>query len=185
MSSVTVRQYQQLVEVGILTANDKVELLEGLIVVRLPRSPLEDSTVDRVFGVLFASRPAGWDIRVRGSVALSDSQPEPDFAVVRERRDDYMTRHPGPADVGLVIEVADLTLTWDRQDKARIYARAGISVYWVVNLVDRKVEVFSDPDPSSTPPAYRSRQAYDPGDPVPLVLDGAAVGSVPAADLLP
>lgn len=185
MSSVTVHQYQQVVKAGILTANDKVELLEGLIVERLPRTPLEDSTVDRVFGVLFASRPAGWNIRVRGSVVLSDSQPEPDFAVVRERRDDYMARHPGPADVGLLVEVADSSLLRDLQDKTRIHARAGILVYWVVNLVDRKVEVFSGPDPSANPPAYRTRQAYDPGDPVPLVLDGTAVGSVPAADLLP
>ncbi|HET6574997.1 MAG TPA: Uma2 family endonuclease [Fimbriiglobus sp.] len=185
LSRWTVRQYQRMVETGILTVDDKVELLENYVVLKMPRNPPHDSTIQRMLGVLFRACPAGWSLRVQSAIALADSQPEPDFSFVRGTADDYMARHPGPADAGLLIEVADSSLLRDLQDKTRIYARAGIPVYWVVNLVDRKVEVFSDPDPSATPPAYRTRQAYDPGDPVPLVLDGAAVGSVPAADLLP
>lgn len=185
LSRWTVRQYQRMVETGILTDEDKVELLENCVVLKMPRNPEHDGTILRLNKRLARYLPAGWDARVQSAVVLSDSQPEPDFAVVRQRPDDYTTRHPTPADVGLLIEVADSSLPRDVQDKARIYARAGIPIYWVVNLVDRKMEVFSDPDPSANPPAYRTRQVYGPGDPVPLVLDGAAVGSVPAADLLP
>jgi Uma2 family endonuclease len=185
LSRWTVRQYQRMVETGILTADDKVELLENYVVMKMARNPLHDSTIQRMLGVLFRICPAGWSLRVPSAIALADSQPEPDFSFVRGTADDYMARHPGPADVGLLIEVADSSLLRDLQDKTRIYARAGIPVYWVVNLVDRKVEVFMDPDPAAVPPAYRSRQVYGPGDQVPLVPDGTAAGSVSAAELLP
>lgn len=89
------------------------------------------------------------------------------------------------ADVGLVIEVADSSLLRDQRDKTRIYARAGIPVYWIVNLVDRRIEVYSQPTGPTAVPAYQSFQTYQPGDAVPLVLDGNPAGSVPAADLLP
>ncbi|HVK16761.1 MAG TPA: Uma2 family endonuclease [Fimbriiglobus sp.] len=181
----SVARYQKMIETGVLDVNDRVELLENYMVLKMARNPLHDSTIQRSQRVLFQIVPNGWDVRIQSAVALADSQPEPDFAFVRGTGADYETRHPGPVDVGLLIEVADSSLLRDRQDKTRIYARAGIPVYWVVNLVDRKVEVFSDPDQAANPPAYRSRQAYGPGDQVPLVLDGAAVGSVPAADLLP
>lgn len=185
LSRWTVRQYQRMVETGILNEEDKVELLENHVVLKMPRNPEHDGTILRFNKRLARLLPPGWDVRVQSAVVLTDSQPEPDIAVVRETSDDYTSRHPGPADVGLLVEVADSSLLRDRQDKTRIYARAGIPTYWVVNLVDRKVEVFTDPDPSAVPPAYRSRQVYGPGDQVPLVLDGAAVGSIPAADLLP
>lgn len=185
LSRWTVRQYQRMVETGILTVDDKVELLENYVVLKMPRNPPHDNAVDRITEVLYPFKPTGWRLRNQSAITLSDSQPEPDFAFVRGGMSTFAARHPGPADVGLLIEVADSSLLRDRQDKARIYARAGIPIYWVVNLVDRRVEVFSDPDPSANPPAYRSRQAYDRGDQVPLVLDGATVGSVSAADLLP
>jgi Uma2 family endonuclease len=185
LSRWTVRQYQQMVETGILTGEDKVELLENYVVLKMPRNPPHDSTIQRMLGPLFRACPAGWGLRVQSAIALADSQPEPDFSFVRGTANDYTSRHPAPADVGLLIEVADSSLLRDLQDKTRIYARAGIPVYWVVNLLDRKVEVFADPDPAANPPAYRSRHEYAPGDQVPLVLDGATVATVPAAELLP
>ncbi len=185
LSRWTVRQYQRMIETGILTDEHQVELLENYVVLKMPRNPPHDSTIQRMLGVLFPVCPTGWSLPVQSAVALADSQPEPDFAFVRGTAKDYEARHPGPADVGLLVEVADSSLLRDTQDKGRIYARAGIPVYWVVNLVDRQVEVFADPDPAAAPPAYKSRQAYGPGDMVPLVLAGATVGSVPAADLLP
>jgi Uma2 family endonuclease len=119
------------------------------------------------------------------TVVLSDSQPEPDFAIVRGNARSYLARHPGPADVGLLVEVADSSLLRDQRDKARIYARANITCYWIVNLVDRRVEVYTQPSGAIPIPLYRSLQSYQPGDALPLVLDGSAVGAVATADLLP
>lgn len=97
----------------------------------------------------------------------------------------YLTRHPGPRDVGLLIEVANTSLLRDRRDKARIYARAGIAVYWIVNLEDRQVEVHTQPSGPTAIPAYGAVAVHSPGDAVPLVLEGATVGAIGVDDLLP
>jgi Uma2 family endonuclease len=185
MNRFSVTQYQRMIESGILTAEDKVELLENYVVLKMPRNPPHDGTIQRIQKRIVRHIPTGWDLRTQGSLELTDSQPEPDFAVVREDPNDYTTRHPTPADSGLVIEVADSSLLRDQRDKTRIYARAGIPTYWVINLVDRRVEVYTQPSGPTAIPAYGAFQTYQPGDAVPLVLDGATVGIVPASDLLP
>jgi Uma2 family endonuclease len=133
---------------------------------------------------LLRALPAAWDLRVQSAIVLGDSQPEPDFAVVRGSPADYETRQPGPADVGLVIEVADSSLLRDQRDKTRIYARAALPCYWIVNLVDRQIEVYGQPSGPTTVPAYGSLQLYQPGDSIPLILDGATAGTVAVSDLL-
>jgi hypothetical protein len=134
---------------------------------------------------LLRSLPADWDIRIQSAITLADSQPEPDFALVRGSADDYDTRHPGPADVGLIIEVADSSLLRDQRDKTRIYARGGIPCYWIVNLVDQRIEVYTQPSGPAAVPAYHAFQVYQPGDDIPLVLGGSTTGIVLASDLLP
>ena len=181
----SVARYQRMIEAGILTPEDKVELLENQVVLKMPRNPPHDGTVQLVTEALGPTVPKGWRLRVQLTVVLSDSQPEPDGAIVRGDARAYLTRHPTAADVGLIIEVADTSLLRDQRDKTRIYARAGIPVYWIVNLVDRRVEVYTQPSGPTAVPAYGASQVYQPGDAVPLVLDGAAVGSVAAAALLP
>src|SRR5262249_46760367 len=108
-----------------------------------------------------------------------------DCAIVRGNARTYLTRHPGPADIGLVIEVADTTLAGDRADKCRIYARAGLACYWIVNLNDRQVEVYTSPSGPTASPAFAQRTDYHVGDTVPLVLDAATVASIAVVDLLP
>ncbi len=181
----SVARYQRMVETGILTAEDKVELLENYVVLKMPRNPPHDSTIQRMLEKLFPLRPAGWGLGVQSAVALADSQPEPDFALVRGSAADYEHRHPGPSDVGLVIEVADSSLLRDQRDKTRIYARGGIPCYWIVNLVDQRVEVYTQPSGPTAVPAYGAYQTFQPGDSIPLVLDGNTLGNVPAAELLP
>jgi Uma2 family endonuclease len=185
MAKWSVARYQRMIEAGILTVDDKVELLENYVVLKMPRNPRHDSTIQRMLDRLFPARPAGWGLRVQSAITLPDSQPEPDFALVRGSATDYEARHPGPADVGILIEVADASLLRDQRDKARIYARAGIPCYWIVNLVDRRVEVHTQPSGPVAVPAYGAVQTYQPGDAVPVVLDGATVGTAAAADLLP
>jgi Uma2 family endonuclease len=181
----SVARYQRMIEAGILTSEDKVELLENYVVLKMPRNPPHDSTLQRMLRPLLRALPAGWDLRIQSAVTLSDSQPEPDFAVVRGAAADYENRHPGPADVGVVIEVADSSLLRDQQDKTRIYARGGILFYWIVNLPDRRIEVYGQPSGPVAVPIYQSLQTYQSGDAVPLVLDGTAAGTIPAAELLP
>jgi Uma2 family endonuclease len=181
----SVARYQQMIEHGILKPDDKVELLENYVVLRMARTPLHDGTIQLVTRTLDSALPHPWRLRVLSSVVLSDSQPEPDFAVVRGDARAYLTRHPGPADVGLLIEVADASLLRDQRDKTRIYARAGIPSYWIVNLVDMRIEAYAQPSGPAAVPAYGSFQTYQPGDAIPLVLDGNTVGTIPVADLLP
>jgi Uma2 family endonuclease len=181
----SVARYQKMIEAGILTPDDKVELLENYVVLEMTRNPLHDGTIDIIKAALPGQVPPGWLLRIQQTIVLSDSQPEPDFAVVRGTPRSYLARHPGPADVGLVVEVADASLLRDQRDKTRIYARGGIACYWVVNLVDRRVEVFAQPTGPAPVPAYHSFQLFQPGDALPLVLDGAPVATIPAADLLP
>lgn len=181
----SVAQYQRMIETGIITHGDKVELLEGYLVRKMSRNPPHDGTIGVMDETLRAAIPPGWYLRAQLTVVLPDSQPEPDFAVARGRSRDYLTRHPTPADVGLVVEVADSSLVRDQQAKARIYARAGVVCYWIINLVDRRVEVYTQPSGPGDAPAYGAFQTFQPGDAVPLVLDGNTVASVPVASLLP
>src|SRR5437660_6129358 len=98
----SVARYQRMIEAGILTPDDKVELLENYVVLKMPRNPPHDSTLQRMLRPLLRSVPAAWDLRIQSAVELIDSQPEPDFAVVRGSAADYQTRDPRPADAGLV-----------------------------------------------------------------------------------
>src|SRR5262249_24217985 len=157
----------------------------GYLVHKMSRSPPHNGTLRKVEKRLSRLLPAGWEVCIQSGITLADSEPEPDLAVVREDPAEYITRHPGPADIGLVIEVADTSLPSDRSDKARIYARAGIAVYLIVNVSDRQIEVYTAPSGPTAAPAYALRRDYLPGDSVPLILDAAAVANIPVNELLP
>src|SRR5262245_2090886 len=111
----SVDRYQKMIEAGILTPEDKVELLENYVVLKMPRNPPHDSTIQRLLRPILRPLPDGWDVRIQSAIELPDSQPEPDFAVVRGSAADYETRHPGPADIGLLIEVANSSLLRDQR----------------------------------------------------------------------
>ena len=181
----SVAEYQRLTEIGILTDEDKVELLDGLVVLKMPRNPPHDSSIQALAQLIPPLLPVGWSVRSQLAVVVATSVPEPDVAVARGSWRDYHTRHLGPADVGLVIEVAESSLDRDREDKRPIYADAGIPVYWIVNLVDQQVEVYTAPTGGGPTAAYAQRQDFRAGDSIPLVLDGTVVGQVAVADVLP
>ena len=182
---ISVADYHRLIRSGILTEEDKVELLEGRIVPKMARNPPHDSAIQKFNRKLpRVLPPTNWEIRIQCAVTLEDSEPEPDAAVVRPSPDDYAQQHPGPAEIGMLAEVANSSLPEDR-DKARIYARARILCYWIINVIDRQIEVYTDPDSLANPPCYRHRQDYTVGQSVPLVLDGQTVALLPVAELLP
>jgi Uma2 family endonuclease len=181
----SVAEYHKLIEIGILTEDDNLELLEGYLVHKMSRNPPHDATLQLIQDTLPRLLPAGWCLRMQSAITLSGSEPEPDGAVVRGSARSYASHHPGPAGIGLVIEVADATLTGDRVDKGRIYARAGIPCYWIVNLVDRQVEVYMVPSGATTTPAYGQRQDFTINDDIALTLDGTTVATIAVRDLLP
>jgi hypothetical protein len=187
MRRFTVAEYHRMIETGILTENDDVELLEGWVVAKMPRKPPHDAGVEVIRGVVGGRLPPGWSIRSQSAITTSDSEPEPGVAVVRGEPRAYRQRHPGPADIGTLIEVSDTTLNYDndRVEKGRIYARAAIAEYWIFNLVDGWIEVYSDPSCEATVPAYLTRIDFVPFDQISLILDGHTVATFAVADLLP
>lgn len=183
--TVTVDEYHQMLKDGTFEDGEPIELLEGYLVQKMGHNPPHGSTVEGLNILLVGLAPLGWRTRCQLPITLSDSEPEPDAVLARGDRMTFRTRHPSPHEIGLVVEVADSTRYTDRREKGRMYARAGLPVYWIVNLVDRVVEVYTDPDTAAAPPAYRTRTDYAPGSDVPVVLGGAAVAVVPVSELIP
>ena len=181
----SVADYHDMIANGILTTEDKVELLDGYLVNKPMQKSPHASTVDRLDEDLKRMIPAGWRVRNRLPVTLDESEPEPDAAVVRGDRRTFDQRHPSASECGLVVEVADSSLALDRDAKGPIYARAGIPAYWIVNLPDRQIEVYTQPSGSAASPSYASRQDYSATDSIPLVLDGLVVAHLSVAELLP
>lgn len=182
---ISVDRYHQMVASGVITPDDRVELLEGVLVNKMSKSPPHRIANGKTRRVLEALLPTGWYLDTQEPISLDDSEPEPDVVIVRGRTEDYATAHPTPAVIPLVIEVADSSLRRDREDKRRIYARNGIAVYWIVNVADRLVDVFSGPSGPVLTPDYATVTTFRPGDAVPVVLAGTTVGSVNVSDLLP
>jgi Uma2 family endonuclease len=181
----TVDEYHKMTETGILDDTDRVELLEGYVVLKIPRNPPHDGTIQLLDDVLTQVLPVGWTPRFQSAITLAESEPEPDCVLARGTKRSFLLRHPNESDVGLVTEVADSSLNRDRIDKGRIYARAGIPIYWIINLVDCQAEVYTIPSGPTNTPAYGQRQDYLPGSDVPLVLDGVTLASIAVLELLP
>ena len=181
----TVDEYHRMIQSGILREGEPLELLEGWIVKKMARNPSHDLALGLVEDTVGSLLPAGWFRRDQSAVITSDSEPEPDVGIVRGKRRDFTHRHPGSADLGLVIEVSESSLDQDRTDKQRIYARASIPIYWIVNLLEEQVEVYTNPTGDCDEPAYRTRTDYRRDQEVPLVLDGVEVARIPVRDLLP
>ena len=143
----SVAEYYRMGEVGILGPDERVELIEGEIIVVPPIGSIHAYDVD-LFNDVFAEYARGrFLIRVQNPIHLDDgSEPQPDVSLLA--RQDYRSAHPTPEDVLLVIEVADSSLEYDRQRKARLYGRAGIPEMWVKNIPEDCIERFTEPGPS-------------------------------------
>ena len=137
-------QYERLVARGVLKSDDRIELLDGLLVVREPQGDRHAATVAALHLALQRAFGRRYHVRIGSPVALDDaSEPEPDLAVVPGSPWRYRTGHP--AQPVLMVEVSDTSLAKDRLRKSGLYARAGIADYWVVNVIDGVLEVYRDP----------------------------------------
>jgi Uma2 family endonuclease len=180
----SVEQYHAMIRAGILTPDDSVELLEGLLVVKMPKNPAHVLVKRLLRRALEAVVGRNFFVDQEDPVTVKDSEPEPDVCVFRGEPRDYQDRHPGPGDTVLVAEVADTSLRRDRGRKKRIYAKASMPVYWIVNLVDQRIEVYTDPTGPAKEPDYRKHHDYGPNDAVPVVIDGKEVVRLKVSDLL-
>jgi len=176
-------EYDRLVDLGMFEG-ERLELLDGLLVLREPQGSPHAATVSLIGQVVATAFGSGWHPRLQMPLALDDeSEPEPDVAVVTGAPRDYLDAHPATA--ALVVEVAESSLRLDRV-KSGLYARAGIQDYWIVNLVERVLEVHRDPHVEADAPhgsVYRSVEILRP--PAMVTPLAAPTALIRVADLLP
>ena len=180
-----VDQYHAMIHTGILTEDDPVELLEGWLVVKMPQNPPHRVAVRLTYKALEAIVPTNWYIDTQAPITTADSEPEPDIVVVRGDPRHYLDHHPTPQDLAIVVEVADTSLQRDRVFKKRLYAAAGIPVYWILNLPESRCEAYTEPSGPGDEPDYRQRQSYGPTEEIPLMIEGVEVGRIAVQALLP
>ncbi len=181
----SVEKYHQMIRAGIFTDDAPIELLEGLLVRKMTKNPPHTISTTRARHRLEEVIPAGWYVNSQEPITLDDSEPEPDVFIARGAFDDYITHHPFAEDVALVIEVADSTLERDRTTKRRVYARAGIPIYWIINLVGRGLEVYTNPTGQAEEPDYQESQIFADDNTVPLRIDGREIAQIAVRTLLP
>jgi len=181
----TVEQYHALIGSGIIDDPTPFELLDGLLVKKMGKDGSHCVTLGLLRRILDACLPDGWILRVQDPVTLDLSEPEPDAAVVRGEIRDYTDEHPTPDDIGILAEVANTTLAFDRGFKRRLYARNGVQEYWVVNIRDGVVEVHTQPTGPDEDPDYRTRRVFAAGQSVSVRLDDSPVGQIDVSQILP
>ncbi len=173
----TRRQYEQMVEAGILDEEDRVELINGEIIEMSPQKGPHAMAVMLALGALQAAYEGPFMVRPQLPLALDpDSEPEPDIAVVAGKPRDFPSGHPNTAI--LVVEISDATLTQDRTRKVRLYARHGIPEYWILNVVDDCLEVYRDP----TGETYQTKLTLHRGN---TITPPQGAKPIAVADMLP
>ncbi len=172
-------EYQRLSELGFLKASDRIELIRGEIVYMAAKGVAHEVCITRLLRELPKCLKEVATTRCQSPITLPpDSQPEPDFAIVKNRSDDYILGHPQPGDILLVIEVSDSSITYDQTVKLPVYAEQGINDYWIFNLLDAVLECYSEPYQSLQGTwAYRNKQDYLPNEKV-------SIPNVPGSDSL-
>jgi Uma2 family endonuclease len=179
---ITVDEYERIILSGALKNPDRIELVNGYMVDKTEKSPQHGYSTRIILDGLAPLIGPNWTWRSEQPVRIPDyDEPEPDVAIVRGATEDYAYRVPGQEDVGLLVEVSLTTLDQDRGEKGAAHARVGIPAYWIINLADRQVEVYTGSGPGGYPPPA----VYQPGQSVPVVLDGRQHGEIAVNDILP
>jgi Uma2 family endonuclease len=152
---ISVDDYHRMIETGIVREGEHIELISGQIFNMAAKGTRHTVSTTRLMRELLMLIEQRAIVRCQEPITLPNhSEPEPDIVIARLRNDEYLDSHPAPADIILVIEIADSTLNFDRNTKAPLYAAAGINEYWIVNLVDDRLERYSQPEG----PIYTSTQ---------------------------
>ena len=162
----TVAEYYRMAEVGILSPEERVQLIEGEIIVMPPQSPPHAGTRNKCYRLLYLAENDRFHTRIQNPLRLDNySESEPDVILMRPRSDNYITAHPTPADTFVVLEVSDSTLEFDRNRKAQVYGRAGVAQTLVLNLPEDCIENFTEPGPQG----YARHTIHRRGDKIRLI----------------
>jgi len=180
----SVANYLQMIEAGIFCDDDRLELIEGRIYHQMPHNAPHDSAITRLLRRLTKLLDDSWIVRVQPSITLKSSVPEPDLAIVPGPEENYDKARPTARQIAIVIEVAETTLSYDQTDKLVIYAANGIAEYWIVNLIDRRVQVYTEPR-GGKHPTYRTRRDYTLSESIAVAIKGRVFGSLPVREILP
>jgi Uma2 family endonuclease len=182
---ISVETYEEMIRAGIIGEDDPIELLDGWIAPKMTKNAPHVLSLESVRDEVGRVLPEGWCIQSQQPLRLATSMPEPDVMVVRGNRHAYRDHLPSGKDVAFVVEVSDASLSRDRVIKKSIYAQAGIPCYWLVNLIDRRIEEYTDPVTTGESADYRQRRDYLGDEEIALMLDGRHIANVPVRDLLP
>jgi hypothetical protein len=180
----SVEQYHSMIANGILEEDAQIELLEGLLIAKMTKNPRHRLSTGLLQDFLLSILPPNYHLNLQEPITLKDSEPEPDLAIILGQRLNFRDRHPNAASLELVIEVSDTSLERDRTIKQRIYARAGIPIYWILNLGDRQLEVYTQPNQEES--VYKECQIFTATESVGLTLreNESAIGSICVGKLL-
>ena len=181
----TVEDFHRMIDAGVFRKDERVELIDGYLVQKMSHKPPHDGSLFALQDYIIKVLGIGWVCRVQSAITLSESEPEPDLAIVRGDARTYFTRHPNALDFGIAIEVSDSSLGIDRTDKLAMYSRNGVPEYWIVNIPERQIEVYASPQSSDLEPHYAVRTDYGVGQSVPIALDGRPIAAIPVAEVLP
>ncbi|MBI1325170.1 hypothetical protein GC170_18555 [bacterium] len=179
----TVDLFDRIVEAGLLPHDRRIFLWDGRLCEKMAKTRAHVSIGGSVTMALARTLPDGWSLVPEGTIVLDErNSPLPDFSVVRTA--DLVglrepSRYPGPNDVGILIEIAVTSLKSDLSDSLEAYARAGIPVYWVVDVAGRRVFVHSEPATIENRGQYGKVEIIGPGGQIPLVLDGEKLAEIP------
>jgi Uma2 family endonuclease len=177
----TVNQFERMIADGTIAEDERVELIEGLVITKSRRTRAEIVAGNKGLRILWRMIPPGWHVVKGMPIMTSDwSRPEPDLAVIRGAVEDDDDRVVTADDTALVVEIAGTSLLSDRADLSRVYATAGIPVYWIVNLADGQVEIFAEPGLDG----YQSHHVLGRGQDVPVIVAGVETAWIAVSDLL-
>jgi Uma2 family endonuclease len=184
----TAEEFFHAVEAGVFPPDRRLGLWEGQLYEKMAKKLAHAASSEMARLALSRVLPEGWSLWGENPILVDNiTAPLPDLTVVRGAPIDYFRRNsvPKAPDIGLVVELADATLKRNLKETLAKYAASGLPAYWVVNLVDRRIECFTDPQPAAGTAAFARAERFGPGEEVPLVLDGREVARVPVNDLLP
>lgn len=178
----SVAQYHAMIETGILTEDDPVELINGWLIEKMPKNPRHRAVTKLVRTLLESVISDDYYVDSQEPITLSDSESEPDVMIIRGNTRDYLNTHPQAKDIILVVEVSDTTLVRDQTLKKNLYARHGISNYWIINLINQQLEIYTDLNIENF--VYDKQLIYSVNDPVEITVTNDIKASFNVSDIL-
>jgi Uma2 family endonuclease len=177
----TVSQFDRMLRDGTIGSQDRVELIDGLVVTRMSKNPPHILAGKLLFAALTGIVPTGWHVTKDDDVLVSEhDKPQPDLAVVRGSPRDYRDKYATRDKIALAVEISESTLASDQSLKMPRYATAEIPVYWIVDLVHEQIEVYTHPSGGR----YGNRAVFTKGQEIPVVIDGKIISQIAVSEIL-